>query len=152
MKKKLGLSLLAALATSSRQSGPTAGSLRQQGPKRRTPRLAAQLSARHVAMLTIVSANMPNLVILRPTGLAPSFDHLAGWTCFGGWMRFAVANEAHRRTISAAPRELSQSRRNYNVRCCFRGLRGSGEPCPIHLRPHIASISARSVSGLKRRR
>src|SRR5262245_22719871 len=29
-----------------------------------------------------------------------------------------VVNRAHRRTISAAPQEVSQSRRNYSVGCC----------------------------------
>ena len=48
-----------------------------------------------------------------------------------GWMRFGVVNGAHRRTISAAPQEVSQSRRNYNVRYCSGGIRGS----------HVRSIS-----------
>jgi hypothetical protein len=51
-----------------------------------------------------------------------------------------VVNRAHRRTMSAAPQEVSQSRRNYKVRFCSGIVRG--EPCQIHLQPHIASMSA----------
>src|SRR6516165_33332 len=64
-----------------------------------------------------------------------------------------VVNRAHRRTISAAPQDVSQSRRNSNVGCCSGVARG--EPCQIHLRPHTASMSAiiaAFVSGLERRR
>src|SRR5262249_50506782 len=64
-----------------------------------------------------------------------------------------VVNRAHRRTISAAPQDVSQSRRNSNVGCCSGVARG--EPCQIHLRPHAASMSAiiaAFLSGLERRR
>ena len=63
-----------------------------------------------------------------------------------------VVNRAHRRTIPAAPQDVSQSRRNSNVGCS--GV-ARGEPCQIHLRPHTASMSAiiaAFVSGLERRR
>ncbi len=42
-----------------------------------------------------------------------------------------VVNRAHRRTISAAPQDVSQSRRNSNVGCCSGVARGS----------HVISIS-----------
>ena len=64
-----------------------------------------------------------------------------------------VVNRAHRRTIPAAPQDVSQSRRNSNVGCCS-GV-AQGEPCQIHLRPHTGSMSAiiaAFVSGLERRR
>ena len=42
-----------------------------------------------------------------------------------------VVNRAHRRTISAAPQDVSQSRRNSNVGCCSGSLGGC----------HVRSIS-----------
>jgi hypothetical protein len=64
-----------------------------------------------------------------------------------------VVNRAHRRTISAAPQNVSQWRHNFNVGCCSDVARG--EPCHIHLRPHTASILAIIAafgSGLEPRR
>src|SRR5262249_7333556 len=64
-----------------------------------------------------------------------------------------VVNRAHRRTISAAPQDVSQSRRNSNVGCCSGIVRG--KPCQIHLQPHTASMSAiiaALVSELERQR
>ena len=64
-----------------------------------------------------------------------------------------VVNRAHRRTISAAPQEVSLSRRNSNIGCCSGVVRR--EPCQIHFRPHTASMSpiiAAFASGLEERR
>jgi hypothetical protein len=41
-----------------------------------------------------------------------------------------VANGARCQTISVAPQQVSQSRRNQKLECKLRGLRG--EPCQLH--------------------
>src|SRR5262249_60551759 len=64
-----------------------------------------------------------------------------------------VVNRAHRRTISAAPEEVSQVAAQLQRWMLLRDC--SGEPCQIHLRPHTASMSAIIVvfvSGLEPRR